>query len=172
MLPVGLDVGRLKDYDGLVEPALRMRIRSAAERLAGLRVVHINATPFGGGVAEILKSLVPMMRDLGLEASWFVLDPDEAFFDVTKKLHNGLQGKRTSLSPAEIDRYWRHNELAARQIREIAGRPDVLVLHDGGPDAVTDEGHKLVEIRCRSQQLCGNFFRGVLFRLMPYRAVA
>ena len=131
MLPVGLDVGRLKDYDSLVEPALRMRIRSAAERLAGLRVVHINATPFGGGVAEILKSLVPMMRDLGLEASWYVLDPDEAFFDVTKKLHNGLQGKRTSLSPDEVDRYWRHNELTARQIREIAGRPDVLVLHDG-----------------------------------------
>jgi len=107
-----------------------MRVGSAAERLAGLRVVHINATPFGGGVAEILKSLVPMMNDLGLEATWYVLDPDEAFFDVTKKLHNGLQGKRTSLSPDEIDRYWRHNELAARQIEEIAGRPDVLVLHD------------------------------------------
>jgi trehalose synthase len=131
MLPVGLDVGRLKDYDGLVEAALRMRVRTAAERLAGLRVVHINATPFGGGVAEILKSLVPMMNDLGLEASWYVLDPDEAFFDVTKKLHNGLQGKRTSLSPDEVDRYWRHNELTARQIRELAGQPDVLVLHDG-----------------------------------------
>ncbi len=130
MLPVGLDVGRLKDYDGLVEPALRLRVRSIAERLAGLRVVHINATPFGGGVAEILKSLVPMMNDLGLEASWYVLDPDEAFFDVTKKLHNGLQGKRTSLSPDEVDRYWRHNELTARQIRELAGRPDLLVLHD------------------------------------------
>jgi trehalose synthase len=108
-----------------------MRIGSAAERLADVRVVHINATPFGGGVAEILRSLVPMMNDLGLEASWYALDPDEAFFDVTKKLHNGLQGKRTRLSPDEVDRYWRHNELAARQIRELAGQPDVLVLHDG-----------------------------------------
>src|SRR3990170_2035869 len=98
MLPVTLDAGRLKDYDRLVEPSLRARIASAAGRLRGLRVVLINATPYGGGVAEILRSLVPMMNDLGLEASWHVLDHDEVFFDVTKKLNTGLQGKLTSLS--------------------------------------------------------------------------
>jgi len=130
MLPVKLGVGRLKDYEGLVEPSLRTRVTSAAERLQGLRVVHINATPFGGGVAEILRSLVPMMNDLGLDASWCVLDHDEAFFDVTKKLHNGLQGKPTSLSANEVARYWRHNEETARQIQELGGRPDVLILHD------------------------------------------
>lgn len=130
VLPVNLDVGRLADYEGLVEPSLRARVALAADRLRGLRVVHINATPFGGGVAEILRSLVPMMNDLGLEASWHVLDPDEAFFDVTKKLHNGLQGKLTSLSAREIERYWRHNELTAQQILELSGQPDVLVLHD------------------------------------------
>jgi trehalose synthase len=130
MVPVDLDVGRLRDYQELIEPSLRTRIASAAERLKRLRVVHINATPFGGGVAEILRSLVPMMNDLGLEAAWHVLDPDEAFFDVTKKLHNGLQGKPVSLAPQEIERYWRHNELTARQIRELSGQPDLLVLHD------------------------------------------
>ena len=130
MQPVRLDVGRLKDYEGLVGPTLRSKAAVAAEQLRGLRVVHINATPFGGGVAEILRSLVPMMNDLGLEASWHVLDPDEAFFDVTKKLHNGLQGKPTSLSVSEIERYWRHNQLTARQILELTGQPDILVLHD------------------------------------------
>lgn len=130
MVPVKLDVGRLGDYEGLIDPALRTRVRLAAERLRGLRVVHVNATPFGGGVAEILRSLVPMMNDLGLEASWYVLDPDEAFFDVTKKLHNGLQGKPIFLSSDEVDRYWRHNGQTARQIQKLGGRADVLVLHD------------------------------------------
>lgn len=130
MVPVNLDVGRLRDYEGLVHPSLRDRVALVADRLRGLQVVHINATPFGGGVAEMLRSLVPMMNDLGLDASWHVLDPDEAFFDVTKKLHNGLQGKSTSLSAREIERYWRHNELTAQQILELSGRPDVLVLHD------------------------------------------
>ncbi len=130
MVPVNLEVGRLQDYEPLVEPSLRTRIALAADRLRGLRVVHMNATPFGGGVAEILRSLVPMMNDLGLEASWHVLDPDEAFFDVTKKLHNGLQGKPVSLAAHEIERYWRHNELTARQIQELSGRTDLLILHD------------------------------------------
>src|SRR3972149_8680911 len=130
VLPVNLDVGRLTDYEGLVEPSLRARVALAADRLRGLRVVHINATPFGGGVAEILRSLVPMMNDLGLQATWHVLDPDEAFFDVTKKLHNGLQGKPTSVAAHETERYFRHNELTARQIQELSGRPDLLVLHD------------------------------------------
>src|SRR3972149_9322456 len=130
MVPVNLEVGRLQDYQALVEPSLRTRIAFAAERLKGLQVVHINATPFGGGVAEILRSLVPMMNDLGLQATWHVLDPDEAFFDVTKKLHNGLQGKPTSVAAHETERYFRHNELTARQIRELSGRPNLLVLHD------------------------------------------
>jgi trehalose synthase len=130
MVPVNLDVGRLEDYEGLIDPSLRARLRSAAGWLRGLRVTHINATPAGGGVAEILRSLVPMMNSLGLEANWYALDPDQAFFDVTKKLHNGLQGKPTSLSSDEVDRYWRHNQLTANQILELAGRPDVLVLHD------------------------------------------
>jgi trehalose synthase len=130
MAPADVDIGRLEDYQGLIDPALTMRVRSAAERLRGLRVTHINATPAGGGVAEILRSLVPMMSGLGLEATWYTLDPDELFFDVTKKLHNGLQGSPTSLSPEEIDLYQRHNGKTARQIQALVDRPDVLVLHD------------------------------------------
>jgi trehalose synthase len=130
MVPVTLDAGRLDDYEGLIDSALRTRLRMAAGQLRGLRITHLNATPAGGGVAEILRSLVPMMNDLGLESSWFALDPDQAFFDVTKKLHNGLQGKPTSLSSGEVDHYWRHNQQAARQIQELAGRPSILVLHD------------------------------------------
>jgi trehalose synthase len=138
MVPVNLDVSRLEEYEGLIDPSLRARVRSAAGRLKGLRVTHINATPAGGGVAEILRSLVPMMNSLGLEANWFALHPDQAFFDVTKKLHNGLQGKPTSLSSEEVDRYWRHNQLTANHILELADSPDVLVVHDAQVLPVAD----------------------------------
>jgi trehalose synthase len=130
MIPVDLGLGRLREYQGLVDADLLERIRTVAEPLRGLRVLHVNATPFGGGVAEILHSLVPMMAELGLEAGWHVLDPDEAFFDVTKKMHNGLQGKPGSFSTEELDRYWSHNERTACQIRESGGQPDLLILHD------------------------------------------
>ncbi len=130
MIPVNLGRGRLQDYEGLVGAGPLSQVRAAGERLRGLRVMHINATPTGGGVAEILRSLIPMMSELGLDARWHVLDPDEEFFDFTKKLHNGLQGKPTVFSREEIERYWRHNEDTARQIREFGIRPDVLVLHD------------------------------------------
>ena len=57
-----------------------------------MRVVHVNSTARGGGVAEILRSLVPLMRDVGLDAQWMVMPGDDAFFETTKKMHNLLQG--------------------------------------------------------------------------------
>src|SRR5690606_11244376 len=67
-------------------------LRALAEPLRGVRVLHLNATPYGGGVAEILRSKIPLLRDLGLAADWRIICGDEAFFTVTKKIHNGLQG--------------------------------------------------------------------------------
>jgi len=68
-------------------------IRRLAESLGNLRVLHVNSTSYGGGVAELLYTIVPLMRDAGLDAEWHVIDgrADE-FFDVTKKIHNSLQG--------------------------------------------------------------------------------
>ena len=72
-------------------------IRALAEPLAGKRVLHLSATAFGGGVAEILYTLVPLMRDAGLEAEWQVIHGQDEFFDVTKTIHNALQGDPTGL---------------------------------------------------------------------------
>jgi len=127
-----LDLGcaPLESYESLIEADARQEILSAAQSLKGLRVVHVNATPNGGGVAEILRSLVPMMRGLGIDASRWVLEADERFFTVTKRLHNGLQGRGTSLCREDVECYWLHNERAARAIEVAFGSPEILVVHD------------------------------------------
>ena len=69
----------LEDYYGLVPEEILAEIEWLANRAKGLRVIHINATPHGGGVAEILDSLIPLCRSAGIDASWYVISPDETF---------------------------------------------------------------------------------------------
>ena len=73
-------------YLPFVDPVLRAEVEQLSSALRGCRVVHINATPTGGGVAEMLVGLMPVLRSLGVEASWYTLPPDEGFFQVTKRL--------------------------------------------------------------------------------------
>src|SRR3712207_9014626 len=69
-----------------------------AEELHGLKVLHLSATAFGGGVSEILYTLVPLMRDVGIEADWQIIFGREEFFNATKLMHNALQGHPQDLS--------------------------------------------------------------------------
>ena len=108
-------------------------ILDLAGALRGLRVVHVNATPVGGGVAELLQSVVPLQRSLGLDARWMVMEPEEAFFDATKHLHNLLQGAPGELSEDERRTYLACNERTAAEMRRF--RADVWVIHDPQPAA-------------------------------------
>jgi trehalose synthase len=76
-----------------------------AENLRGARVLHVNATPYGGGVSELLRSGVPILNDLGLIAHWKIISGDERFFQVTKKIHNGLQGAPGELTESDSEAY-------------------------------------------------------------------
>lgn len=136
-------------YESLIEADARQETLSAAQSLKGLRVVHVNATPTGGGVAEILRSLVPMMRGLGIDASWWALEADEGFFTITKRLHNGLQGKVTSLCRQDIECYWLHNERAASAIEMAFGSADILVAHDPQVMAIPAFLPAVTAISCR-----------------------
>jgi trehalose synthase len=108
-------------------------IRSLAADLLGARVLHVNATKFGGGVAEILPTLTALMRDAGLEAEWRVIPGDDAFFDVTKRIHNGLQGAEVSLDQGARDTF----ERASERMRELwEGDYDFVVIHDPQPAAL------------------------------------
>ena len=87
----------LDAYEPVVGRAVIRQLRVLGEKFKGLSVVHVNSTSEGGGVAEILAWMVPLMRDLGLDAHWKVIRGTPAFFSVTKSIHNGLQGKAVTL---------------------------------------------------------------------------
>jgi trehalose synthase len=124
---------RLDRYRALAGEEAIDEIRTLAHELRGLRVLELSSTATGGGVAEMLSSLVPLERDLGLDATWAVVAGDPAFFEVTKKLHNGLQGMDVELSAEEQREYLRHNE---RYARALGDAWDVVIVHDPQPAAL------------------------------------
>ncbi len=111
------------------------QIRALAEPLQGKRVLHLSATAFGGGVAEILYTLVPLMRDAGLDAEWRVIYGQDEFFDVTKTIHNALQGDSTGLSDEQQETFRRYNRLNAEALE---GTYDAVIVHDPQPAAVIE----------------------------------
>ena len=127
---VALEPKQLDDYRAIVGEEVIAEIRRLAEPLRGARVVHINATAYGGGVAEILRTLAPLMRDAGLDAEWQVIEGKNEFFDVTKAMHNGLQGMETPFT-TEMQSIWQqYNEHNARRFE---GDYDYVIVHDPQP---------------------------------------
>jgi trehalose synthase len=127
---VAVEPKSLQDYHPIVGEEVIEEIRALAEPLRGARVVHINATAFGGGVAEMLYTLVPLMRDVGLDAGWQVIAGEDEFFHVTKACHNGLQGMDIPFTD-EMKAVWqRYNEQNARNFE---GEYDFVVVHDPQP---------------------------------------
>lgn len=120
----------LADYRSIIRRDLYDEIQDLSTRLDGAKVLHINATSFGGGVAEILYTLVPLMRDAGLEAEWGVMFGAEPFFNVTKGFHNALQGADYELSVEGRAIYEEYNRQSAA---EIEGDWDIIFVHDPQP---------------------------------------
>jgi trehalose synthase len=131
--PVGVGHKTLADYTHLVGRDLIEEIREQAEDLKGLKVLHLSATAFGGGVSEILYTLVPLMRDVGIEAEWQVIIGREEFFNATKLMHNALQGAPDDLSEEQWETWLRYNEMNAR---ELPDGWDVALIHDPQPAAL------------------------------------
>jgi trehalose synthase len=91
----------LTEYENVVGPAVIEQLRQVGEKLRGVRIVHVNSTMEGGGVAEILGWMVPLMRDLGIDAHWKAIKGTNDFFSITKAIHNGLQGNPVVLTPKD-----------------------------------------------------------------------
>jgi trehalose synthase len=92
---------------------------SCSRALHGARILHVNATAYGGGVSELLRSSVPLLRDLGLTVDWNVIGGSPDFFRATKALHNALQGATQTLTEAEQAAYMdctRGERAAARRL--------------------------------------------------------
>ncbi|MGD0167901.1 MAG: glycosyltransferase [Gaiellaceae bacterium] len=126
----------LADYSSIVSRGLMEEIKRLVEPIRGLRVLHLSATAFGGGVAEIQYTLIPLMRDAGLEVEWRVIHGQEEFFNVTKAVHNALQGDRRGLSAEDRAIFRRYNKLNAAQLDD--SDYDVIVVHDPQPVSVID----------------------------------
>jgi trehalose synthase len=126
----------LADYATLVSRGLMHEIRRLAEPLEGKRVVHLSATAFGGGVAEILYTLVPLMSDAGLDVEWRVMHGADEFFRVTKTIHNALQGDPAGLTPDDLEVFARYNRETAAEL--AADDYDFIVVHDPQPAATID----------------------------------
>src|SRR6266702_2897020 len=109
------------------------QLRALAAPLRGARVLHLHATPYGGGVAEILFSEIPLLRDLGLAADWRIIRGDADFFKVTKLIHNGLQGAEHDLTADEREVYLAHSTRIAQLFE---GEYDLIVVHDPQPLAL------------------------------------
>ena len=108
-------------------------LHQLAASLRGRKVVHVNSTRKGGGVAEILDKLVPFMNELGLDASWEIISGDDSFYELTKRFHNGLQGNMVELSPALLQVYEETNARNAEALRETLQEADVVFVHDPQP---------------------------------------
>jgi trehalose synthase len=131
--PVTLGSKTLADYTHIFGRDEIAEIRELAEPLRGARVVHVSATAFGGGVAEILYTLVPLMKDVGIDVEWQIIYGREEFFNATKVMHNALQGAPDGLTAAQWDVWRKYNEMNAR---ELPGGWDVAIAHDPQPAAL------------------------------------
>jgi trehalose synthase len=125
----------LADYSSLIGRTMAEEIRSLAEPLRGRRMLHLSATAFGGGVAEIQYTLIPLLNDVGIEAEWRVIQGRDEFFDVTKTIHNALQGDSRGLSPEQRDVFEAYSRMNAEEL-EDADEWDMIVVHDPQPVAI------------------------------------
>lgn len=124
----------IADYRSLLSEEVFDELEILAAPLADKKILHINATPKGGGVAEILASLVPLEVSLGIDAKWYFIDVDGEFYEATKILHNSLQGGNVTLTSEQEELYLHINKCIAEEINAM--RPDLVIIHDPQPLAV------------------------------------
>ena len=121
---------KFDDYKPLIPAEMADELTTIASELRGMTVAHLNSTATGGGVAEILQSMVPLMNSLGIETERIVIDPPSQFFGVTKQIHNMLQGAPGALSQEEWDTYQGAIRDVANALHRDDLRQDVWFVHD------------------------------------------
>ena len=123
----------VQDYATVVGQDVIDHLFQLARPLTGLKVVHVNSTRLGGGVAEILVKLVPMQKELGIDVRWEVIRGGERFYECTKNFHNGLQGKPAPMSDSLLKVYEETNAENAEELRGVLEEADIVFIHDPQP---------------------------------------
>jgi len=125
----------LKDYTPIVGSQVMEELFLLAEKTKGWSVQNINSTSVGGGVAEILNRMVPLLNELGIKTKWDVIKGGEKFFKVTKKFHNALHGKEEDIRAEDFTVFLETSEMN-NQTMELTG--DILLIHDPQPIALVN----------------------------------
>jgi len=123
----------LNQYAPIVGANVIDQLRQLAEPLKGMKVMHVNSTREGGGVAEILHRLIPLKQELGLDASWEIVAGDSQFYQCTKKMHNALQGDRDGISSELLQHYEAVNGDNFERLKELLQQADIVFIHDPQP---------------------------------------
>lgn len=133
---------KIQDYLPIVGRSTIEELRALAERLSGKAIQNINSTFTGGGVAEILTRMVPLLNQLGVDARWTTVKGSEGFFDVTKKFHNALHGRKEHISSEDFSLFL---EVSNKNIAELRFQGDIIFVHDPQPIALIAKKKELGE---------------------------
>lgn len=123
----------IKQYSGIAPKGDLLLIQRLCKKLKGKSFLHVNSTREGGGVAEILHRMIPFLNDLGIKAQWKVIEGDARFFDITKKIHNTLQGNKEKFTKQMWEYYYEVNK---RNKTNINFDADAVLIHDPQPAAL------------------------------------
>lgn len=126
----------IEEYVPIVGRSVINDLRLLAKKLEGKSVQHINSTAVGGGVAEILSRMVPLLKELGVNTSWDVIKGGAQFFEVTKKFHNALHGKKEDITQDDFDIFL---ETSRKNIEEVDTYGDIVFVHDPQPIALVQK---------------------------------
>jgi len=145
---VDVGVRSIGAYRGIAPDEILDELATVAGDLRGARILHVNATPYGGGVSELLRSVVPLLNDLGIAADWRIIAGDDAYFGATKALHNALQGSPVDMTDEQWATFLDRSEANARQME---AEYDLVVVNDPQPIALPSfhgRGHSRWVWRC------------------------
>ncbi len=123
----------LDDYAAVAGEDVIHHLQQLTENLRGRRVVHVNSTREGGGVAEILNKMVPLMEALGIETHWEIITGEEEFYQCTKSFHNALQGNPIDIPGHLLEKFEETNRARAEELRPLLGDADIVLIHDPQP---------------------------------------
>jgi len=154
----------IEGYAGIAPGGDLVLIRELGKKLKGKTFLHVNSTKEGGGVAEILQRMVPILQEIGINARWEVIEGDDRFFDMTKKVHNAIQGNPEKITSEMWDHHFNINKKNAEKINLDA---DMVLIHDPQPAALVEfrkRGHWVW--RCHVD--VSNPYKAVCDSLMRY----
>lgn len=120
----------INDYSPIVGKSTIEDLKAIAAKLKGCRILNINSTPVGGGVAEILTRMIPLLNELGVNAKWDVIKANEKFFEITKKFHNALHGVKIDFKKEDFDYFI---EVNRENILNMELDSDLFLIHDPQP---------------------------------------